>query len=232
MSLVSNPSLGCSAIPHTFAIVRFLRKSNWKSQFVEIASRFEAHKADLDSDLRMYITINVKHINSAVTHIGPMMEAVFAEILSPEEKELSEFADKHGGIKGLLNNSWPKEQLFSKLEGNKKDPSGMSMTIGEFTKELEKDVTTILDENKDAFEERFRGIESLLDAPARTKQESDRVIKEVSAIHAGPHDQVIDKVRRIACSWGSVCTNSSSIQDLHFIWEGMVRTLSILIGVY
>ena len=224
MSLVSSPPLGCSAIPHAHTIVKFATSSVWKIDFAKMAARFENHKNNIELDLQMYTGITVANVNITLTSVDAkitamkaMMEIVFDKMQSFEEKELAEFVWRNGGTEGLLENSELKKKLFEKEKKRATDemgPSTMPETLDEFEQELEKNVQTVLEENRKSFEKRFEEFKLLLQETKGTiRHESDRVIQEVSArIQAGPHEQIIDKVHCLACSWGYVLANFKFIR--------------------
>ena len=197
--------------PHASAIVKFATSTRWKIDFAKMAAQFETHKDNLGLDLQMYTGITVTNVSVTLTSVDEkittmkaMMEIVFDKMQSLEEKELAEFARQNGGTEGLLENSELKKKLFEKEKSrakNNKGPHGVPETLTEFEQELEKNVKTVLEENKKAFEMRFEEFKLLLQETKGTiRHESDRVIQEVSArIHAGPHEQIIDMVLRVAC---------------------------------
>ena len=207
ISLVSSPPLGCST--NHYVIVKFATSSVWKIDFAQMVAQFETHKSNLEFDLHIYTGITVANVNITLTSVDEkitamkaMMEIVFDKMQSLEEKELTDFARQNGGTEGLLENSELKKKLFEKEKRRAKDeigPSAMPDTFDEFEQELEKNVQTVLEENRKAFEKRFEEFKLLLQETKGTiRHESDRVIQEVSArIHAGPHEQIIDKVLRI-----------------------------------
>ena len=191
-----------------FAIVKFATSITWKADFAGVAAKFEMHKLDLQFDLQMYTSITITNVTATIASVNDkmavMMEWVFANMQSPQEKALEKVARQNGGVEGLLENSKLKKKLFEMQEEeakNEKRPSGMPTTLAEFEQELAKDVKTVLEENRKSFEKTFKEFESLLKETKETvRHESDRVIEEVLAgIHAGPHEQIIDKVLHIAC---------------------------------
>ena len=210
-------------------------------KFAEMAAQFETHKHDLELAIQMYTGITVTSANITVTSAEEKLTAMTAKIdvmfdnmQSLEEKELAEFARKNGGTEGLLENSELKEKLFEKEKKraeNEIGPSAMPTTFAEFEQELAKDEKTILEENKKAFERRFSEFNLLQQDSIR--RESDRVIQAVLVgTHAGSHEQILDKVLPIACLGDYAYADSSSIQDLSYIWKEMVRMLNILIDIY
>jgi len=137
-----------------------------------------------------------------------MMEMVFEKMRSPEEKELVEFARPYGGIEEMLKSPelkkklFEKKKMFEKQKSKAKDEKELPTTYAEFEQELTKDVKTVLEENRRAFDKRFKEVELWLQETKVTIQrEGDRVIKELSiGMHAGAHEQIIDPVLRIAYS--------------------------------
>ena len=191
-----------------FAIVKFATSITWKADFAGIPAKFEMHKLDLQFDLQVHASIATTNVTATIASVNEtmavVMEWVFANMQSPQEKTFEKFSRQNGGVEGLLENSKLKKKLFEMQEEeakNEKRPSGIPTTLAEFEQELAKDVKTVLEENRKSFEKTFKEFESL---PKETKEtvrhESDRVIEEVLAgIHAGLHEQTIDKVLRIAC---------------------------------
>ena len=175
-----------------------------------MAAHFETHKNNLEFDLHMYSSIAVTNVNLTLTTVDKkitamtaMMEIVFDKMQSLEEKKLAESV-QNGGTGGLLENPELRRKLFEKeqkIAGDKIGPGAMPDTFEEFEQELGKNVKTVLEENRKAFEIRFEEFKLLLrETKGTIRHESDRVIQEVSArILAGPYEQIIDKVLRVAC---------------------------------
>ena len=167
------------------------------------------HKSDLQSDLQLHISITVTHISDRfasldekVSLMTEMMDMVFREMQSPDEKELAAFARRNGGAERVLKNDGLLKEVFENQQGDAKDEKGstgisgqMPMPLAEFKQELAKDVETVLAENTKAFEQKFGDIQlSLREVNVTIKRQSDRVIGVLVGMHAGPHDRILDKV--------------------------------------
>lgn len=173
-----------------------------------MAAEFGMRKNGLAFDMFMYtgktasnVGVTPIPIKESVMAAMAMMEMVFAKMLSPEEKELEEFAQRNHGIEEVLKNLKLKEQLLIEHTCGARDekrPSDIPTTVAELEQELAKGVKTVLKENRKAFGERFMEFNSFLKKDkGPIQRESDRDIQEVSA--GTPDEQIIDKVLRIAC---------------------------------
>ena len=153
--------------------------------FATIAAQFVKHKSNLESDLRLHLDI-VSGVLESIDHKVPvmkaMMELVFEEMQSPEEKEWTALAQRSGGIERFLESDELLKEMLEKQKFGVEKGSGQmpksSMTLTKFKKELAKDVETILAENTKAFEQKFRVIGlSLREVKVATIQrQSDREI--------------------------------------------------------
>lgn len=217
--LVSDLSPGCSALPHAPTTVKFFTSVKWQSKFADLAAQFVTHKSNIESDLQIHISITVTttsdtivSVNEKVTAMTAMIGMVFEKMQSPEERQWAAFARQNGGVEGVLESDELMRKVIEKQTGGAKEENTTnhkgarsqksSMTLAEFEKELGKDVESVLVENTKAFDQKFRAMEaSLQEVNVTIQRQSDRVIEEVLAgIHAGPHERILDKVLRIACS--------------------------------
>ena len=190
--------------------VKFFTSTHWQGKFADLAALFVTHKSNLDSDLQIHISttvadtkVTVESINEKVTLI---MRMVFEKMQSPEEKEWAVFAHKNGGVEEVLKSDDLMRKVVEKTSEakDKKEPTvkhRQLTTLAEFKRELGKDVTTVLEENRKAFDQQFGMMEAQLkEINVTILRQSDRVIAEILAgMDAGPHARILDKVLGIAC---------------------------------
>ena len=188
----------------------------WKPKFDDIVDQFTAHKKELLADLQVYTGIManktydlLSSVDDKINSMKAMIEVAFAKMQTPEERELSAFAQQNGGTEYILENGMFMEKVSemekrktptkgdkSPLSGKSSAPAQSALTQPELQKEIQKDVDTILQENTEAFNRKFEAIESSLrEVNVTIKRQSDRVISEVLAgMQAGPHGRIKDKV--------------------------------------
>lgn len=151
----------------------------------------------------MYTTTTVANVGTTMAEVGitlatiderttAMIDMMFAGMWSPEEQELATFVQQNGGIKEMLKQPKLKMELIRRC-------GDMSMTPTDFEQELEKDVKTILGDNREAFNNKLEVL--LQKAETTMRLEINRGFQKVEdLIRAGPHDYINDKVFCIACS--------------------------------
>ncbi len=188
----------------------------WKPKFESVVEQFSAHKRDLLADLQLHtsITVTKTHdllatVDDKINSMKAMMEIAFERMQTPEERQLTEFAQKNGGAERILENGMimKKIQEMEKHKVAAKDDKAATsgkgsaqaqptLTIQDLEKEIRKDVETILVENTGAFDRKFGAIElSLREVNKTIERQSDRVISEVLAgMQSGPHERIKDKV--------------------------------------
>ena len=188
----------------------------WKPKFDDIADQFMAHKKELLADIQLHTSIiptktqgSPSSVDDEINNMKAMIEVAFDKIQTPEERELTAFAQKNGGTERILENGMlmkkvleiekhktPTKDDKGPTSGKSGAPAQPALTQPELEKELRKDVDTILQENTGAFDRKFGTIElSLREADVTIQPQSDRVISEVlSGMQVGPHERIKDKV--------------------------------------
>lgn len=214
MSLVSDSPLGCSVIPHVFAIAKLATSPKWKVIFADIEAQFKERKEDLALSLRTYISVQITSAHEELIKLNEKVALLLDNVQSAEEKKLVEFLRQNGGIEKVMKSPELMKRLFETQSSEASGEKGMTLA------DFEQDVKSLLEDKMEELKKVFR--ESLREANAKM----DILIR---AIRSGPHDEIIDKVLCIACSFGHIHANCSSIQDIYKIWTKMVRTLIFLL---
>ena len=198
-------------------IVKFFTSVKWKAKFADIATQFDIHKSDLQSDLQLHtsVTVTKTHelvasVDEKINNMNAMIELVFSRMQTPEERSLATFAQRSGGLERVLENadlmkvalethSAAANDDKSSTSGKGKGgaPTRTKLTLAQAEKEIRRDVDTVLEENTRTFERKFGAIElSLREVNVTIERQSDRVISTVLAgMHAGPHERIKDQVR-------------------------------------
>ena len=215
---VSTGSAGPQSVAKALGTVKFFTSMKWKPKFESVVEQFAAHKKDLLADLQLHtsITVTKTHdllatVDEKINSMKAMIEVAFERMQTPDERELSAFAQKNGGAERILENGMflKKVQEMEKHKVTAKDdksatsgsksgaPAQSTLTLTDLEKEIRKDVDTVLAENTGAFDRKFGAIElSLKEVNKTIERNSDRVISEVLAgMQSGPHERIKDKVR-------------------------------------
>ena len=133
------------------------------------------------------------------------MKALFQQLVTPEQKQLSELVTAMGGLKVLKDND---KMLFELERAAEKVSSGPKTEVGRARREQPKDTTlSAYDLRRDVLEDPTVAVEKNLAVFSRkfeaqknqivdeltlvVKRESDRVIQEVTG---GPHERILDRV--------------------------------------
>ena len=196
--------------------VKFFTSMKWKPKFDGVVDQFTAHKKELLADIQFHTSIMatktydlLSSVDDKINSMKAMIEVAFEKMQTPEERELTAFAQKNGGTERVLENGMfmkkvlemekqktPTEDDKGPTSGKSGAPAQSALTQPELEKEIRKDVDAILQENTGAFDRKFGAIElSLREVNVTIQRQSDRVISEVLAgMQAGPHERIKDKV--------------------------------------
>ena len=137
------------------------------------------------------------------------MLQLFQEFVTPEQKKLAAIVERRGGVAVLENEQAIRELADAELAftapsgSDDRRGGGRSLDVVELQHEIGSDPGEAIDRNAEFFDRKFdiqrRQIEE--DIARAVNREGDRII---SAVTAGPHDRIVDPVRR---SVPSYCTN-------------------------
>ena len=133
------------------------------------------------------------------------MKALFQQLVSPEQKRLSELVTARGGLKVLKDNdktllelertaqrvsSAPKAEVG---RARREQPKDISLSADDLRRDILEDPTVAVEKNLTVFSRKFEAQKNQIvdEVTLVVKRESDRVIQEVKA---GPHERVLDRV--------------------------------------
>ena len=136
------------------------------------------------------------------------MKALFQQLVSPEQKQLSELVAARGGLKVLKDNDktlLELEKAADKVSGapktevgraRREQPKDTTLSAYDLRRDVLEDPTVAVEKNLAVFSRKFEAQKNqIVDEPTLVvKRESDRVIQEVKG---GPHERILDRVSRL-----------------------------------
>ncbi|KAF8549417.1 hypothetical protein OG21DRAFT_1488548 [Imleria badia] len=211
----------CDSYQRRHIAVKFFTSIKWQQKFTGVAEQFADHQDAIQSDLQIYISVEITNTNEMLWTLGKnmtsMMEMVFDHMQSPKERELANFVQSKGGVatspddkllKEVILNFQQQQQQKKKNEDKKpvkgSPESDFPVDLSSFKEELNKEIDTVLAANGKVFERAFEAIEiSQREVKGTIVHESDRVIETILAgVNHGPQERILDK-------------------DLYHIWKEM-----------
>ena len=141
-----------------------------------------------------------------------VLKAMFEQLVSPEQKQLSATISAKGGVKALRNNDKMLLELARKVneapnlssaEGHRvprsKPGDTTNQNADELRKEILEDPDAAVEKNQTVYFRKFEAQKRQIidELTFVVKRESDRVIQEIKA---GPHERILDRVRNFCTS--------------------------------
>jgi hypothetical protein len=146
-----------------------------------------------------------------------IMKDLFRQLVSPEQKQLSDLVAAKGGMRALKGDDktlLELEKAAEKASSAPKAPSAAKADVGRARREKSKDTSLSAEElRRDILEDPNVSVEKNLTVFSRkfeaqknqivdeltlvVKRESDRVIQEVKG---GPHERILDRVSGLSLS--------------------------------
>ncbi|KAL0578964.1 hypothetical protein V5O48_003056 [Marasmius crinis-equi] len=205
----------CDSYQRRATIVKLFTSIKWQPKFTALAKEFVEHRNALQLALQVYVAFEVSTTKYMLSDAVDMMKTVFERMQPGKERKLAEFVRSKGGhldnpsvdvLKAAVeyeqqqqqndkdekaninkNEAGKDEKVTANLGGQRTE---MHRDVRNLQEEIQKDVDTILKENRGVFEKRFGAIEySLKEIRGFVHRESDRVIKML----AGPHEKIRDR---------------------------------------
>lgn len=194
-------------ISNRFRIVKVLSSSKWKIKFDTIAESFAEHKKEIQLDLSLYVSRGIDKANSTLAGVDLstkatnvkmdlLMKMIFEHFQSSEERNIQSVVSSMGGTEVVLKNEDLIREVYDKQKprdwegGKPMSAAEIKNEVKKMHEELKKDLDTVLAESTDMFDRKFGALRNRL--VEVTKQQSDRVIKEV---HEGPYaKRILDPV--------------------------------------
>lgn len=133
------------------------------------------------------------------------MKALFQQLISPEQKQLSELVAARGGLKVLKDNDKTLLELERSAEKvssapkaevgrtRREQPKGTTLSADDLRRDVLEDPTVAVEKNLTVFSRKFEAQKNQIvdELTLVVKRESDRVIQEVKG---GPHERILDRV--------------------------------------
>ncbi|KAF8553591.1 hypothetical protein OG21DRAFT_1441706 [Imleria badia] len=213
----------CDSYQRRHVAVKFFTSIKWQQKFTGVAEQFADHQNAIQSDLQIYISVEITNTNEILRTLGKnvtsMMEMVFDRMQSPKERELANFVQSKGGVTTSPDDQLLKEVIRNFQQQQKEDKksvkedkklvkgnpeSDFPVDLSSFKEELNKEIDIVLAANGKVFERAFEAIEiSQREVKGTIVHESDRVIETILAgVNHGPQERILDK-------------------DLYHIWKEM-----------
>ncbi|KAJ7499168.1 hypothetical protein FB451DRAFT_28305 [Mycena latifolia] len=203
----------CDSYQQRHTAVKFFTSPKWEGKFEQAGQQFADHKSAIQFDLQIHITVGISDANQALftlnQNVSILMKIVFERMVTPEERDIAQFVEKHGGQDAVLKDEKLLKQVMDKQSksqsetkskidrsyGRAGQTDSRPSVVADFKRDLAKDIDDILAENSKMFEQKFDAIElSLRDVKLTVQRESDRVVGEIIAnLNAGPHERIIDR---------------------------------------
>ncbi|KAF8650371.1 hypothetical protein AX16_005267 [Volvariella volvacea WC 439] len=227
---IKNCAKLCDSYQRRHTAIKLFTSIKWQYRFTDAANEFIEHKNALQSDLQIYISIQVTNVNETLATINGKIDEVMAMIfklmITPEELEVAAFIRGKGGLDAVLKDDTLLQQVMLQ-DGQQKNRNNQILEqesnksqLSEFRKDVEKEVDDILKEGSTIFDRKFEAIRiSLQEVKVTVQREGDRVVEEIVAnIHAGPHERIKD--RELYAIW----------RDMG--WKGSVKTTRFVLAVH
>ncbi|KAL0568231.1 hypothetical protein V5O48_013758 [Marasmius crinis-equi] len=219
----------CDSYQRERTVVKFFTGFKWQPRFTALAEEFAEHRNALQLALSVFVVIEISSTNSLLSDVFAMMKMVFDRMQPGKERRLAEFIRRKGGnienpdnellvavtdyeqrqqenendededVKITKGGLGKDKRVSVRLEGVQ--PAEMPAGVRDLRKEIQKDIETILEENRGRFEQQFNAME------IRLKEElKEIIIREnvlvIETIKDVPHEKIRDR-------------------DVHHVWRDM-----------
>lgn len=200
----------CDAYSKKGPLARVCQGSAWNTKISNWMMHFSERRKDFVAELAFHTSQGVDKANAKLDIIGEKINAMFEQLVTPEEKRLHDLVRAKGGAREALRND--KELLSLEKEASKASSAPSSEWLRDPTREKPSDANTnandLNDRRKDIVEDpeitvkknenvhsrKVEAQKSQIDELASVvKQESGRVIQEMKG---GPHDRIRDRTIR------------------------------------
>jgi hypothetical protein len=205
--------------------VRVLTVLKWKSSFEDFAYKFARDKEGIAYDLQLHTQAAMVNAEESLERIEKrmqnMMNLVFNDLCSPEEKAFEDFIQSRGGPESVVEKDSHLSELLAMESHNKHhwdirvkhaQRQDTESLLARAREQFRKSVTQVIEENAKVFAQKFEAqMEQILHTQNIIVRESDRVIKTVLT---GPHERLLDPVGIVYAS-GVTCICSSFLGHVH-----------------
>ncbi|EJD40227.1 hypothetical protein AURDEDRAFT_170608 [Auricularia subglabra TFB-10046 SS5] len=200
----------CSALCEKYVQKRFIVKlfdgARWQARLAEYDAIFSEHRAQLSLALTTHVACGIDGLHVAVHGLKAVSDVnvdrtsmllLFKQLERPTERELLRYIAEHGGAAACLED----EQIFNELRAQLREddvPRGgrlgvedAKVVMAAIRMEMRSDLGHALAEDRLDFNTKFNAVQTQLEDMRNTVSHSGERL--LSAIHAGPHDQLIDQ---------------------------------------
>ncbi|KAI0252756.1 hypothetical protein BJV78DRAFT_266553 [Lactifluus subvellereus] len=229
----------CSNACDTYAKKKLLAKvvqgPLWDDKLLSYVTLFSKWRQKIEFELSIYTSRGVDKANAKLDTIGDqtrsldekmnVMIAIFQQLVSPKQKQLSEFVGENGGVNILRINDkllLSLEETASKLSGAPSaeghrvqggKTTAANRSADDLRKEIFEEPDAAAEKNWTAFLRKFdEQKRQIIDDLTRViERGNDRVIQEVKS---GPHDRILnDTIHKIWAEMGW----HGSVKARHFV---------------
>ncbi|KAJ7326377.1 hypothetical protein DFH08DRAFT_941029 [Mycena albidolilacea] len=223
----------CDTYSKKKLIVKVLKGPIWEGRLVEFVKVFSKRREQFEFALSIHTARGVDAANKAIGTVDKttqemnakmdMMMKMFAQMVSPEQKEMARLVEQRGGQAVLDNDKALKE--LNDLENKSGASQGTGKTHGgniaklsdldDLKDDLHMDPDAAMEQNMTVFTRKFEVQKrQIIDELSRVvERQGDRII---SAVNAGPHDRIIDPASDIHRIWKEMGWRGS-VKTRHFV---------------
>ncbi|KAJ7057115.1 hypothetical protein C8F01DRAFT_1372411, partial [Mycena amicta] len=230
---IKNCANACDTYVKKKLVVKVLKGPIWEGKLAAFAGVFTKRRTEFEFAMSMHTALGVDAANRGISVVDErtqamndkidMMMKMFAQMVSPEQKEMARFIDQKGGAACVSDDKALGElnEFENKTFGGSQSAAGTKLgaKTGDLA-DLKDDLHTSLDEAIEANMEKFSRkfavqqrqiIDEVSKAVERT---GDRII---GAVLAGPHDRILDP--NVHAVWKEMG------------WRGSVKTRHFVMGL-
>jgi hypothetical protein len=182
----------------------------WQSKFSDVAEQFVANQKAIQSELQIYVSIEVTNTNAMIStlnqNVTAIMKMVFENTQPLDEREIANLVRVRGGDPSAPDDELLKEVMKKQQRVKRTGETALTKGVqrqdfprdlNKLKEELNKEVDAVLVDNRKVFTRTFDAIEiRLKEVKTTIIREGDRVIETILAgVNKGPHERIVDKVR-------------------------------------
>ncbi|KAJ7846409.1 hypothetical protein B0H14DRAFT_936649 [Mycena olivaceomarginata] len=196
----------CDTYSKKKLVVKVLKGPIWEGKLVKFVGMFSKRRDQFELALSIHTALGVDAANRAISTVDKttqemnakmdMMMKMFAQMVSPEQKEMARLVEQRGGQAVLDNDKALKElsdweNKSGGSQGSGATHGGKSSDLDDLKDDLHTDPDAAMEQNMSVFTRKFEVQKrQIIDELSRVvERQGDRII---SAVTAGPHDRIID----------------------------------------
>ncbi|KAH9953093.1 hypothetical protein BC827DRAFT_1273837 [Russula dissimulans] len=204
----------CDAYMKKTLLAKVLMSAVWDAKLLDFVKLFATRRQEFEFELTMHTGQGVDKANAKLDAIGEatralneqmnVIEAMFQNMVSPEQRWLSELVAVKGGVKALKEDDKVLRELekvvgketgapITKLGRTRREPSkDTNLSVTSLRRDIFEDPNVAVEKNLAVFSRKFQAQKNQITDKLTlvVKRESDRVIQEVKG---GPHERILDR---------------------------------------